>query len=117
MVTANTTVPPHWTYYFAHLQYYKAFSSVFFNDVLNCLDYVASMLANKLVRIIEEMMMTEEERKTLIQTHLSATLCITIHTWTRLGWNQDHRFDSLATTGLSHRKVSITLNMSTNAYR
>jgi hypothetical protein len=60
--------------------------------------------------------MTGEERRTLIKTHISTTLCITNHTWTRLEWNQDHRFDSLATIRLSHSMASITLNMSP-AYR
>ena len=71
---------------------------------------------NKWPRIIEEIMMTGEERRTLTKTHLSANLCIRNHTWTRLGWNQDHRFGSLATTRLRHSKASITLNMS-RAYR
>jgi hypothetical protein len=60
--------------------------------------------------------MKEEERRTLTITHLSATLCTTDPTWTRLGLNQGHRFDSLATNRLSNGKVSITLSMSP-AYR
>jgi len=71
---------------------------------------------NKWVRIIEEMKMTGEERRTLMKSHMSTTLCITAHTWTRLEWKQNHRFESLATTRLSHSMASITLNMSP-AYR
>ena len=48
------------------------------------------------------MKMTGEERRTMTKTHLSVTLCTTNLTWTRLGWNQGHRFDRLANDSLSH---------------